>query len=120
VYQDIVRSLGAAPVVFPAIEWARPSRAERWTASSPRPAAGEERAGRAEREPRTGLLFYTYFLIADKAWFDALPAAEQKALAESARVSVTEKWSEMQTDERAPGRRARRAGATYTVVPVRR
>ena len=46
-----------------------------------------------------GLLFYTYFLIADKAWFDALPAVEQKALAEAARVSVTEKWSEMQADD---------------------
>jgi C4-dicarboxylate-binding protein DctP len=40
VYQDIVRSLGAAPVVFRRSRWARPSRAGRWTASSPRPAAG--------------------------------------------------------------------------------
>lgn len=43
-----------------------------------------------------GLLFYTFFLIADKGWFNALLASEQKALAESARASVTEKWSEMQ------------------------
>ena len=25
-----------------------------------------------------GFLFYTYFLIADKAWFDALPAGSRK------------------------------------------
>src|SRR5258705_11661728 len=64
-----------------------------------------------------GLLFYTYFLIADKAWFDALPAGEQKALAESARVSVTEKWSEMQTDDARLVAELVSRGATYTVVP---
>jgi C4-dicarboxylate-binding protein DctP len=48
-----------------------------------------------------GLLFYTYFLIADKAWFDALPAAEQKALAESGRASVTEKWARCRRMTRA-------------------
>jgi C4-dicarboxylate-binding protein DctP len=65
-----------------------------------------------------GLLFYTYFLIADKAWFDALPAAEQKALADSARVSVTEKWSEMQTDDARLAADLVSRGAMYTVVPA--
>ena len=64
-----------------------------------------------------GLLFYTYFLIADKAWFDALPAAEQKALADSARVSVTEKWSEMQADDARLVAYLVSRGATYTAVP---
>jgi len=64
-----------------------------------------------------GLLFYTYFLIADKAWFDALPALEQKALAESARVSVTEKWGEMQADDARLVAELVSRGATYTAVP---
>ena len=64
-----------------------------------------------------GLLFYTYFLIADKAWFDALPAAEQKALADSVRVSVTEKWGEMQADDARLIVDLVTRGATYTVVP---
>jgi TRAP-type C4-dicarboxylate transport system substrate-binding protein len=63
-----------------------------------------------------GLLFYTYFLIADKAWFDALPSAEQKAFAESARVSVTEKWGEMQADDARLVAELVSRGATYTVV----
>jgi C4-dicarboxylate-binding protein DctP len=65
-----------------------------------------------------GLLFYTYFLIADKAWFDALPSAEQKGLAEAARVSVTEKWAEMQADDARLVAELVSRGATYTVVRV--
>jgi C4-dicarboxylate-binding protein DctP len=64
-----------------------------------------------------GLVFYTYFLIADKAWFDALPAAEQKALAGAARASVTEKWSEMQADDVRLVADLVARGATFTVVP---
>jgi C4-dicarboxylate-binding protein DctP len=63
-----------------------------------------------------GLLFYTYFLIADKAWFDALPAGEQKALAESARSAVTDKWGEMQADDARLVAELVAHGAMYTVV----
>ena len=64
-----------------------------------------------------GLLFYTYFLIADKAWFDALPAAEQKALADAARVAVTEKWGEMQADDARLVAELVARGAAYAAVP---
>src|SRR5258705_8302 len=64
-----------------------------------------------------GLLFYTYFLIADKVWFDALPLGEQKALADSARVSVTQRWSEMQADDARLVAELVSRGATYTAVP---
>src|SRR5258708_36181534 len=64
-----------------------------------------------------GLLFYTYFLIADKGWFEGLPAAEQKVLADSARVSVTEKWGEMQADDARLVAELVSRGATYIVVP---
>jgi TRAP-type C4-dicarboxylate transport system substrate-binding protein len=73
-------------------------------------------ASRASLVP--GLLFNTCFLIADKARFDALPAAEQKALAEAARVSVTEKRGEMQAaDSRIVAELVAR-GAAYAVVPA--
>ncbi len=65
-----------------------------------------------------GLLFYTYFLIADKAWFDALPSAEQKALAEAARAAVTDKWSEMQADDARLVADLVSRGAMYTAVPA--
>jgi len=64
-----------------------------------------------------GLLFYTYFLIADKAWFDALPTAEQKALADAARASVTEKWGEMQADDACLVAELVLRGTRYAAVP---
>jgi len=57
-------------------------------------------------------------LIADKAWFDALPAAEQKALAEAARAAVTDKWGEMQADDARLVADLVARGAMYTVVPA--
>jgi TRAP-type C4-dicarboxylate transport system substrate-binding protein len=119
VYQDIVRSLGAAPVVFPAIEMgaALARGAMDGIVTSPGGwGKNVQDAPSASLVP--GLLFYTYFLIADKTWFDALPAVEQKALAEAARVSVTEKWSEMQADDARLVSELVAQGAMYTVVPV--
>jgi len=118
VYQDIVKSLGAAPVVFPAIEMgaALARGAMDGIITSPGGwAKNVQDAPSASLVP--GLLFYTYFLIADKAWFDALPAVEQKALADSARTSVTEKWSEMQADDARLVAELVSRGATYTAVP---
>jgi C4-dicarboxylate-binding protein DctP len=117
VYQDIVTSLGAEPVVLPAIEMgaALARGAMDGIITSPGGWGKNVRdAPSASLVP--GLLFYTYFLIADKAWFDALPAVEQKALAEAARVSVTEKWGEMQGDDARLVADLVSRGATYAVV----
>ena len=54
VYQDIVKSLGATPVVFPAIEMGAALARGAMDGIITSPAAGEERRGRAEREPRAG------------------------------------------------------------------
>jgi len=118
VYQDIVRSLGAAPVVFPAIEMGAAFARGAMDGIITSPGGwgkNVQDAPNASLVP--GLLFYTYFLIADKAWFDALPSAEKKALAESARVSVTEKWSEMQADDARLVAELVSRGAIHTVVP---
>jgi C4-dicarboxylate-binding protein DctP len=117
VYQDIVRSLGAEPVVFPAIEMGAALARGAMDGIITSPGGwGKNVQDAPSASLVPGLLFYTYFLIADKAWFDALPAAEQKALAESARVSVTEKWSEMQADDARLVADLVVRGATYTVV----
>jgi len=118
VYQDIVRSLGAAPVVFPAIEMGAALARGAMDGIITSPGGwGKNVQDAPSASLVPGLLFYTYFLIADKAWFDALPAAEQKALADSARVSVTEKWGEMQADDARLVAELVASGATYTVVP---
>jgi C4-dicarboxylate-binding protein DctP len=100
VYQDIVKSLGATPVVFPAIEMGAALARGAMDGIITSPGGwGKNVADAPSASLVPGLLFYTYFLIADKAWFDALPSPEQKALADSTRVAVTEKWGEMQADD---------------------
>jgi C4-dicarboxylate-binding protein DctP len=117
VYQDIVRSLGAAPVVFPAIEMGAALARGAMDGIITSPGGwGKNVQDAPSASLVPGLLFYTYFLIADKAWFDALPEVEQKALADSARLSVTDKWSEMQADDVRLVAELVSHGATYTVV----
>jgi len=67
VYQDIVRSLGAAPVVFPAIEMGAASRAGSDGRLITSPGGwGKTCRTRRARASYPGAV-YTYFLIADKA-----------------------------------------------------
>jgi C4-dicarboxylate-binding protein DctP len=118
VYQDIVRSLGAAPVVFPAIEMGAALARGAMDGIITSPGGwGKNVQDAPSASLVPGLLFYTYFLIADKAWFDALPSAEQKAFADSARASVTEKWSEMQADDARLVAELVSRGAMYTAAP---
>src|SRR6185503_5835977 len=100
VYQDIVRSLGAEPVIFPAIEMGAALARGAMDGIITSPGGwGKNVQDAPSGSAVPGLLFYTYFLIADAAWLAALPAAEQKALSEAARAAVTEKWGEMQADD---------------------
>jgi len=118
VYQDIVRSLGAEPVVFPAIEMGAALARGAMDGIITSPGGwGKNVQDAPSASLVPGLLFYTYFLVADKAWFDALPTVEQKAFAEAARVSITEKWSEMQADDARLVAELVARGATYAVVP---
>jgi TRAP-type C4-dicarboxylate transport system substrate-binding protein len=119
VYQGIVRSLGAEAVVFPAIEMGAALARGAMDGIITSPGGwGKNVQDAPSASLVPGLLFYTYFLVVDKTWFDGLPAAEQKALADSARVSVTEKWSEMQADDARLVADLVARGATYTVVPA--
>lgn len=119
VYQDIVKSLGATPVVFPAIEMGAALARGAMDGIITSPGGwGKNVKDAPSASLVPGLLFYTYFLIADKAWFDALPVPEQQALADSARVAVTEKWSEMQADDARLVAELVSRGARYAVVPA--
>jgi TRAP-type C4-dicarboxylate transport system substrate-binding protein len=119
VYQEIVRSLGAEPVVFPAIEMGAALARGAMDGIITSPGGwgkNVQDAPSASHVP--GLLFYTYFLVADKAWFDALPAAEQAALTEAARAAVTDKWGEMQADDARLVAELVARGARQSVVPA--
>jgi len=117
VYQDIVRSLGATPVVFPAIEMgAALGRGEMDGIITSPGGWGKNVKDAPSASLVPGLLFYTYFLIADKQWFDALPATERRAFTESARLAVTEKWEEMRSDDARLVAELVSGGAKYAVV----
>jgi C4-dicarboxylate-binding protein DctP len=119
VYQEIVRSLGAEPVIFPAIEMGAALARGAMDGIITSPGGwGKNVQDAPSASLVPGLLFYTYFLIADKAWFDALPAAEQKALADAARVTVTDKWGEMQADDARLVAELVAHGARQAVVPA--
>jgi C4-dicarboxylate-binding protein DctP len=120
VYQDIVRSLGAEPVIFPAIEMGAALARGAMDGIITSPGGWGKNVREAPNGSLVpGLLFYTYFLIADKAWFDALPAAEQIALSEAARTAVTAKWAEMQADDARLVAGLVAGGARQNVVPAR-
>ena len=118
VYGEIVKSLGATPVVFPAIEMGAALARGAMDGIITSPGGwGKNVTDAPVASLVPGLLFYTYVLIADRAWFEALPEGERKALADAGRVSVTEKWDEMRKDDArlVAGLVAR--GAKYAVVP---
>jgi C4-dicarboxylate-binding protein DctP len=119
VYQEIVRSLGAEPVVFPAIEMGAALARGAMDGIITSPGGwGKNVQDAPSASLVPGLLFYSYFLIGDKAWFDALPAAEQTALAEAGRTTVTEKWGEMQADDARLVAELVAHGARQAVVPA--
>ena len=118
VYADIVKSLGATPVVFPAIEMGAALARGAMDGIITSPGGwGKNVKDAPVASLVPGLLFYTYFLIADKGWFEALPAAERKALADAARTAVTDKWEEMREDDARLVADLVARGAKYAVVP---
>jgi C4-dicarboxylate-binding protein DctP len=118
VYGDIVKSLGATPVVFPAIEMGAALARGAMDGIITSPGGWGKNVKDAPSAMLVpGLLFYTYFLIADRAWYDALPAAERKALVDSAREAVTEKWEEMRDDDARLVAELVAGGAKHAVVP---
>ena len=87
VYQEIVRSLGAEPTVIPAIEMG--SALERGVIEGMITSPGGwgknvQDAPLGSLVP--GLIFYTYFMIADKSWLGGLPAEQRQALIDAART----------------------------------
>src|SRR5262245_24465780 len=118
VYGEIVKSLGATPVVFPAIEMGAALARGAMDGIITSPGGWGKNVKDAPSATLVpGLLFYTYFLIADKAWFDRLPEGEQKALADAGRIAVTDKWEEMRADDARLVAELVAGGAKYAVVP---
>jgi TRAP-type C4-dicarboxylate transport system substrate-binding protein len=119
VYQDIVRSLGAEPVIFPAIEMGAALARGAMDGIVTSPGGWGKNAQDAPQANYVpGMLFYVYFFLADAKWLDARPAAEQRALADAARTQVTEKWAEMQADDARLMAALVADGARQNVLPA--
>ncbi len=101
VYQDIVHSLGAEPVIIPAIAMGSALAAGEIEGMITSPGGWNKNIQNAPHGSRVpGLLFYIYFLIADQSWLGRLPEEQRQALTDAARLCVTEKWRDMQEDDR--------------------
>lgn len=100
VYQETVRSLGAEPIVIPAIEMRSALAGGLIEGMITSPGGWNKNIQDAPHGSLIpGLIFYTYFLIADQSWLGRLPAEQRQALIEAARICVTGKWRDMQEDD---------------------
>jgi len=119
VYQEIVRSFDAEPAVIPAIEMG--SALERGVIegmiTSPG-GWGKNVLDAPNGSLVPGLIFYTYFFIADKSWLNGLPTEQRHVLTDAARAKVTEKWRDMQQDDLRLISTLVARGATYWSVPA--
>ncbi len=101
IYQEIVRSLGAEPVVIPAIAMGAALAAGKIEGMITSPGGWNKNVQDAPHGSLIpGFIFYTYFLVADQSWLGRLPAEQRQALTGAARLCVTEKWRDMQEDDR--------------------
>lgn len=120
VYQEVVRSFGAEPSVIPAIEMG--SALERGLIHGMITSPGGW--GKNVKDAPNGclvpgLIFYTYFMLADRVWLNGLPANQRQALIDSARANVTEKWRVMQQDDqKLVSSLVASRGATFWALPT--
>lgn len=117
-YQEVVRSFGAEPVVLPPTEIN--SAIERgvvdgvFTSPGGWVSIGLD-APNGSLVP--GLMFYTGSLIADKSWLDGLKVEQRQALIEATRTSLADKWRDMQREDCQVISTFVAKGASYWSVP---
>jgi TRAP-type C4-dicarboxylate transport system substrate-binding protein len=101
VFQDIVRSFDAEPVVLPPAE--STSAVERGIVDGVLTSPGGWVRQFGLSAPLgtvvPGLLFMTYLMLADHSWLSSLPTRLRQALVEAGRENVTEKWGTFQRDD---------------------
>ena len=120
VFQELVRSLDAEPLVIPFIEIssALEQGAVEGILTSPGGWVTQFGLTAPNGSLVPGLIFMTYSLIADKPWLDGLPAVQRQALVSAARANVTEKWRDMERDDREIISKFVAQGASYWSVPA--
>jgi TRAP-type C4-dicarboxylate transport system substrate-binding protein len=117
-YEEIVAALGAQPIVMSSPELA--GAMEKGTldglVTSP---GGWTTVGLLAPHGTCvpGLTFYTYSMIADKAWLEALPPAQRQALIDAGRTCITGNWLNMKNDDRQVLSDLMAKGATYSSIP---
>jgi TRAP-type C4-dicarboxylate transport system substrate-binding protein len=119
VFQDIIRSFSAEPIVLPPAE--NKSAVENGTVDGVLTSPG----GWVRQFGLTapfgtvvpGLLFMTYLMIADDAWFEGLPMEQRRVLVEAARSNVTENWGTFRDDDSRVIQEFTARGATCRNVP---
>ncbi len=120
VFQEMVRSFEAQPLVIPFIEIK--AAMERGTVDGVLTSPGGWTTQFGLTAPNgtlaPGLIFMTYALVADKAWLARLPEGQKWAALDAARMQVTEKWADMQRDDSQLADALVKQGANFWVVPA--
>jgi TRAP-type C4-dicarboxylate transport system substrate-binding protein len=120
VFQEIVRSFAALPVVLPPME--NRSAVERGIVDGvlTSPGGWVRQFGMVAPFGTVvpGLLFMTYLMIADDAWLRSLPAEQRRGLLEAARENVTEKWATYRDDDSQVIEKFTAQGASCWSVPA--
>ena len=119
IYQEIVRSFDAEPSVIPAIEMGSALERGLIEGMITSPGGwGKNVLDAPNGSLVPGLIFYTYFFIADGAWLNGLPPEQREALIASARNHVTDKWRDMREDDSQLISTLVARGATFWSVPA--
>lgn len=119
VFQDMVNSFGAEPLVIPFIEItaAMEKGTVQGVLTSPGGWVTQFGLSAPHGTLAPGLMFMTYSLVADKAWLEGLPTEQRQALLTATQTCVTDKWQNMQRDDEEIISKFVAQGADYWAVP---
>lgn len=120
IYEDIMTGLGAVPVAIPPREIKRAVEAGLIDGVFTSPGGWSSTVGMSAPKANLvpGLMFITYSLVVNRAWYDALPTDYRQVIADAARGEVTDKWRTMLDDDLAQIDSMVKQGATFHAVPT--
>ncbi|WP_316149612.1 TRAP transporter substrate-binding protein DctP [Cupriavidus sp. BIC8F] len=118
IYEEVMRSLDADPVVIPIPEIGRALEAGKLDAVFTSPggwaSAVGKRASHAALVP--GLMFITYAVVANADWFAGLSPAQQRRIRDAVQLEVTDRWADMLVDDEKVMKSHAKAGANIWIA----
>lgn len=121
IYQEVMRSLQADPVVVPIPEIGAALDAGKLDAVFTSPGGWASAVGKRAMHAAVvpGLMFITYAVVVNADWFAGLSAGQQRAIRDAIRHEVTDRWANMLADDEMVMKAHAKAGAQiWTASPA--